>query len=128
MSDKKWRDIKLGDIQDECKRINGTCVGLAFVTEDCKYKGVCPFQMQSRKALAWDLSDPPRFTEAQMAFWRELFNVGVKYVYNGVSGLFLSDCVDGDGNMGVIKKSEAVYWLKAADRIDLEQLLGKDGK
>ena len=79
MSDKKRRDITLGEMQDECKKRDGLCCGMDS-WESCKFFKVCPFQMQSRKALGWDLSDPPRFNEAQMALLKALQGVGARYV------------------------------------------------
>ena len=119
---KPRRDITLGEMQDECKRINGNCVGLAFVTEDCKYKSVCPFQMQSRKALAWDLTDPPRFTEAQMALLKALWE-------NGASKIKVV-------GMGIVALNEKGLTIYLADilreiegeTLDLAELFGKEGK
>lgn len=119
---KPRRDITLGEMQDECRRINGVCVGLAFVTEDCKYKSVCPFQMQSRKALAWNLTDPPRFNEDQMALLKALYNNGgtrIVHTGNGCFNLERNEESD-DAFLGVIK-------LKDGETLDLAKLLGKDG-
>lgn len=114
-------------MQDECKRINGTCAGLAFVTEDCKYKGVCPFQMQSRRALAWDLTEPPRFTEPQMALLKALLAVGVLELdddseYDQVIMYTAHGRIGGFRNKGGIELS-----LKAGETLDLAELFGKDG-
>ena len=113
---KPRRDITLGEMQDECKRINGVCVGLAFVTEDCKYKSVCPFRMQSRKALAWDLTDPPRFNEAQMELLKAFRKSG--YLTFKVGTIFNP-------------LEEIIYnflGLRNGEKIDLAELLGKDAK
>lgn len=129
---KPKREITLGEMQDECKRINGTCVGLAFVTEDCKYKGVCPFQMQSRKALAWDLTDPPRFTEAQMALFRWWYECGATWAgldwdaHVGDIVVFRNDKEQQVGNM---QNTTITGWFKDNETfLDLAELFGKEAR
>ena len=124
----KRRDITLGEMQDECKRIKGNCVGLAFVTEDCKYRSVCPFQMQSRKALGWDLTDPPRFNEAQMAFWRGLHAIGINFVMLADDGLLLrmAESRQADNCTMIAVLIEIKLGLSKGEELDLAELLGKD--
>ena len=93
MSNKPRRDITLGEMQDECKKRDGACCGMDS-WESCKFFKVCPFQMQSRKALGWDLSNPPRFNEAQMALLKGFMAIGAVSVQE-VSGWFAA--LDKDG-------------------------------
>ena len=65
MSDKKRRDITLGEMQDECLRVDRKC-------EKCNkdISAACDLMINSearfQEPCVWDLTDPPRFTEAQM--------------------------------------------------------------
>lgn len=64
---KSKRDITLGEMQDECK-------GHIFCSE-CKYVKVCTYDRQvSMNEI--DLTDPPRFNEAQKAFLRGWLALG----------------------------------------------------
>ena len=67
-------DIPGGEMQDECKRELGEDFS---VCEECKFKTVCN-QMEKAPAF-WDLSDPPRFNEAQMALLRMMMDMGAEY-------------------------------------------------
>ena len=64
----KRRDITLGEMQDECKTRVKCCTG-------CPYKEVCG---EIPKLL--DLTDPPRFTDEQMALLKALWDLGVHKV------------------------------------------------
>ena len=125
MSEKKRRDITLGEMQDECTRIGGICVGIKNITEDCKYLAVCPFQSAKRKMCALNLTDPPRFNEQQMALLKGLYD-------NGVWRLKADACItsmykfnyDYIGNF-----INTLMGIKIEDgeTLDLAELLGKDG-
>ena len=128
MSDKKRRDITLGEMQDECTKIGGICVGIKNITEDCKYLAVCPFQSAKRKMCALNLTDLPRFNEAQMAFWRGWYAVGARTAekYNNKNQITILD------NKGVLI-AHAIgvdvvekMGLNGFETLDLAELLGKD--
>jgi len=115
---KPRRDITLGEMQDECKTRIKCCTG-------CPYKEVCG---EIPKLL--DLTDPPRFTEAQMAFWKALYSVGVSKVFKAPSELKFSTkstTLPTAGNMGSLR-CEAWNWLGSEELLDLAELLGKDGE
>ena len=131
----KRRDITLGEMQDECKKRDGLCCRMDS-WESCKFFKVCPFQMQSRKALGWDLSDLPRFTEAQMAllrWWYERGAVKAGLSWDNQHGdviVFLDIKGSQTGNMQessmtITFKTES-YFI-ATSPLDLAELLGKDG-
>jgi len=115
MSDKKRRDITLGEMQDECKRVFGGCAL-------CRVKNECIFNTTTQPCNL-DLADPPRFTEAQMAFLRGCYGIGIV-------GIMRS----GDGSRThFFTKFETVGWLKDSEipleigeTLDLAELLGKE--
>ena len=121
---KPRRDITLGEMQDECKKRDGVCCGMDS-WESCKFFKVCPFQMQSRKALGWDLTDPPRFNEAQMAFWRGCYGIGIVAVMRSGDGAKMHLFTKFE-TIGVIKNAEIP--LEIGETLDLAELLGKDGE
>ena len=119
----KRRDITLGEMQDECARIGGICVGINKITEDCKYLAVCPYQSEKRKMCALNLTDPPRFTEAQMELLKALLDNGIKKISRKdvITFDFTRNDVIGDGLfLGAVK-------LEVGETLDLAELLGKDG-
>ena len=66
---KPKREITLGEMQDECKRVFGGCAL-------CRVKNECAFCLDVQPAEV-DLTDAPRFTEAQMAFLRGCYGIGI---------------------------------------------------
>ena len=121
MSETKRRDITLGEMQDECKKRDGMCCGIES-WDVCAFYNVCPFQMQSSKALAWDLSDPPRFNEAQMALLKALRGLGFVSIENIGSGGFKTTSEDGKTGLFM-----ALLGINYGETLDLAELLGKDG-
>ena len=124
---KPRRDITLGEMQDECKKYwnngdFGYCGKCQYMSVCCHYERYCPAQL--------NLTDPPRFTEAQMALLKALWGLGGKtvmpshhskndsviYIYNEVGG-----------NIAILSKS--MFWGKEEpEEIDLAELFGKEGK
>lgn len=131
----KRRDITLGEMQDECTRIGGICVGIKNITEDCKYLAVCPFQSAKRKMCALNLTDPPRFDEKQMDFWRGWFDIGATLAIVGTHDrlmafyFYKSDPTTWENYMGFSVRMDGLgeMGLKDGQRLDLAELLGKDG-
>ena len=124
----KRRDITLGEMQDECKKREGMCCGVES-WDACAFYNVCPFQMQSRKTLGWDLSDPPRFNEAQMAFWRGWYAIGARFVKRR----FGTGCVDFSlttkdfcVSYPSVLPNDIAIQLEEGKAYDLAELLGKD--
>ena len=117
---KPRRDITLGEMQDECK-FHTHCGG-------CKYCPIC-FQSGSKRIAPndLDLSDPPRFNEAQMAFWRGWYAMGAKFVRRWKVGhiTFLNEYGD---TIGTIERHlDLADVLEVGETLDLAELLGKDG-
>lgn len=76
---KPRRDITLGEMQDECKFRGCDCSTLGGGM--CDYFDVCE-SMHNKKdnfqsPCDWGLTDPPRFNEAQMAFLRGCYGIGI---------------------------------------------------
>ena len=121
MSDKKRRDITLGEMQDECKRVLGCCID-----GGCRVRSVCPTYLHLAPD-AIDLTDPPRFNEAQMAFWRGWYAMGAKFVRRWKVGhiTFLNEYGD---TIGTIERHlDLADVLEVDETLDLAELLGKDG-
>ena len=120
MNEKKRRDITLGEMQDECRRFESPlCGGKA-----CAYVDLCNQIKSGYTPHAWDLTDPPRFTEAQMALLKVLYASGVVKIVFGATNDLLR-CLDAEFNMAA-----GLFWEKIGlprEEIDLAELLGKDG-
>lgn len=125
MSDKKRRDITLGEMQDECSFRGRNCETVGG--EPCEYYRICN-QIRTKSCLPpedWDLADPPRFTDAQMAALSESYASGVtkisktKYALHFVISSIMSEIVV--GNIGLAEI------LEVGETLDLAELLGKDG-
>ena len=119
---KPRRDITLGEMQDECKKRDGVCCGMDS-WESCEFFKVCPFRMQSRKALGWDLSDPPRFNEAQMALLVTMKNIGARHATQRSDAIRFYNIAPLEC-IAVISKQI----LNVGETLDLAELFGKDGK
>ena len=116
---KPRRDITLGEMQDECKKHwnNGNfdyCGKCQYMSACCHYKRYCPALL--------NLTDPPRFNEAQMALLKALYGIGVKKITRDGKASFHAtrDEDAGDKFLGVIEMGEN-------ETLDLAELLGKDG-
>ena len=75
----------------------------------------------------WNLTDPPRFTEAQMAFWRGWYAMGAKFGRRWKVGhiTFLNEYGD---TIGTIERHlDLADVLEVGETLDLAELLGKDG-
>jgi len=127
MSDKKRRDITLGEMQDECSFRGHNCETIGG--EPCKHYAICN-QIRTKSCTPpedWDLSDPPRFNEAQMAFWRGWYAMGAKFVRRWKVGhiTFLNEYGD---TIGTIERHlDLADVLEVGETLDLAELLGKDG-
>ena len=125
---KPRRDITLGEMQDECKRRDGSCFKDKIW---CPYNTVCPAVEKTEsdhKPCDIDLTDPPRFNEAQMAFWRGWYAMGAKFVRRWKVGhiTFLNEYGD---TIGTIERHlDLADVLEVDETLDLAELLGKDGE
>ena len=136
---KPRRDITLGEMQDECRRRN------AF----CGYIGACPYRDFCHETVGdkcgwgdkgprdWNLTDPPRFTEAQMALlkaWRDAGAMAAQLTHDvaGMDSIFFysfSKPLQIEYCMGFVKNSKVLVGLDFNGEIlDLAELLGKDGE
>ena len=126
MSEKKRRDITLGEMQDECKKYwnngdFGYCGKCQYMSVCCHYERYCPAQL--------NLTDPPRFNEAQMAFWRGLHAIGINFVMLADDGLLLrmAESRQADNCTMIAVLIEIKLGLSKGEELDLAELLGKDG-
>ena len=108
---KPRRDITLGEMQDECRR-HGDC-------GKCDVKTLCVHYLE-KPYTSIDLTDPPRFTEAQMALLRGFRGIGAKSVQES-SGWFCA--LDKNGMQINIARSLNL----CGETLDLAELLEKDG-
>ena len=134
MSEKQRRDITLGEMQDECAARLEICAPDVQGNRECKYFNVCKQMRQGiyvrKSPQEWDLSDPTRFNEEQMAFWRGWYAVGARFVKRRVG----TGCVDFSlttkdfcvSNSCVLPNNIAIQ-LEEGKVYDLAELLGKDG-
>jgi hypothetical protein len=122
---KPRRDITLGEMQDECKRYwnngnLGSCGKCQYMEVCCHYEDYAPARL--------NLTDPPRFNEAQMAFWKGLYELGVNFVKMADDGWLLrmapSRNADNCSAMMVIIGIQ--IGLEKEEELDLAELLGKD--
>ena len=126
----KRRDITLGEMQDECKRRGARCI----VDGECKFHSICKSMNINgylRNIQDWDLTDPPRFTEAQMEFWRGWYAMGAKFVKRR----FGTGCVDFSlttkdfcTSYPSVLPNDIAIQLEEGKVYDLAELLGKDGE
>ena len=124
MSNKPRRDITLGEMQDECKKYwnngnLGSCGKCQYMSICCHYEDYAPAKL--------NLTDPPRFNEAQMAFWRGWYAMGAKFVRRWKVGhiTFLNEYGD---TIGTIERHlDLADVLEVGETLDLAELLGKDG-
>ena len=123
MSEKKRRDITLGEMQDECK----TRKVCETANEKCSYYGVCAFFHRIAPSKI-NLTDPPRFNEDQMVFWRGWYAMGAKFVRRWKVGhiTFLNEYGD---TIGTIERHlDLADVLEVGETLDLAELLGKDNE
>ena len=116
MSEKPRRDITLGEMQDECKK-HKKCQG------ECPFESFCTEQRTLKDPSKWNLTDPPRFNEAQMELLKALLDNGIKKISRKdvITFDFTRNDVIGDGLfLGAVK-------LEVGETLDLAELLGKDG-
>ena len=124
---KPRRDITLGEMQDECKK---------HTQRPCACK-TCPYDSWCGDGSpnSWNLTDPPRFTEAQMAFWKWWRKQGADYVYGEV---FPAQHSERERRYLVFVQQKPYQeigrvegkmheWIETCETLDLAELLGKDG-
>ena len=114
---KSRRDITLGEMQDECKKRLRVCAPDVEGNNECKYVGTCN-QMRSKACIppdGWDLTDPPRFNEQQMALLKVFYNRGFRKVITGSTSDALIDCI------------REFLGVGQDVTLDLAELIGKDG-
>ena len=121
MSETKRRDITLGEMQDECKMVNCDCKKCG-----AEIKAVCNAFFDDERCMLpprrWNLTDPPRFNEAQMALLRALYGLDFVSIKNLGSGAFKTTSKDGKTGMFMEQLG-----IGENETLDLAELLEKDG-
>lgn len=127
---KPRRDITLGEMQDECSKRMHICAPDVDGNNECKYFEVCK-QMRSGVFVkpcpeVWDLTDPPRFNEQQMALLKGLYANGVMKLRSdcAITSLFRED----HEYIGNLINSQIGIELSDGETLDLAELIGKDGE
>ena len=118
---KSRRDITLGEMQDACKK-SGCCA-------KCDYRLFCP-TMTDHPPADFDLTDPPRFTEAQMAFWKQWIAWGARYAMENKDFPHIIEFMrEGGMSVGKVFHYDVLTGisLNKDETLDLAELLGKDG-
>jgi len=112
---KPRRDITLGEMQDECLKQGISSIGAASTCKGCPYELWCG----ANGPDGWDLTDPPRFNEAQMALLKGLYACGCVTLIQD-HGLTSAQSKDGDA-MWFGKMLN----LKSTETLDIAELLGE---
>lgn len=121
-ADTTFREFKAG-----CKRnaTNGS-----EVCRKCEQKPLCDEIVVMEKAPAyWNLTDPPRFNEQQMALLKALYGIGVNKIQSGAAfdGIYLytKDLIDTAGLIYSGKIGTSIK-LEDGETLDLAELLRKE--
>ena len=116
--------IHLGDIQCECLKRSMDCEKGGVV---CDYRPIC-HAIKNEMPLVWDLRDPPRFNEAQMAFWKPWYEMGFIRASVLASGALLIKALNApDILIHKCAQLRGKLSMKIGDSLDLAELCGKDG-
>lgn len=125
---KPKRDITLGEMQDECIKRMHTCAPDVDGNNECRYFDTCK-QMLARCCIPpenWNLTDPPRFTDAQMALLKALYDVGVLELVEDCEyeQVIIYTC---NGRVGGFKNKCGIELpLRLGETLDLAELFGKE--
>ena len=122
----KRRDITLGEMQKKCVAYD--CANCdPSLANLCRSMQTEEGEMKAPKF--WDLTDTPRFTEAQMAFWRGWYAIGARFVKRR----FGTGCVDFSlttkdfcVSYPSVLPNDIAIQLEEGKAYDLAELLGKD--
>lgn len=120
MSDKKRRDIALGDLKAGCKL---TAQNDIKACDKCEFSAVCSDMGFGIAPAFWKLTDPPRFNEQQMALLKALYASGVVKIAFGTTNDLLR-CLDAERDMAA-----GLFWEKIGlprEELDLAELIGKE--
>ena len=115
---KKRRDITLGEMQDECRKYwnngnLGSCGKCQYMEVCCHYESYTPAQL--------NLTDPPRFNEAQMALLKAMSTIGVERIETLDTAAFRMM----DKNEKHVSLMKAIG-LEENETLDLAELFGKE--
>ena len=132
MSEKKRRDITLGEMQDECNFRGDNCETIGG--DKCKFFGLCATMQTIDKGclapIMWNLTDPPRFNEAQMALLKALWEAGArKFIIHPVYDSRWAKFEREDRTMIALIELKALGFKETDteyEHIYLAELLGKD--
>ena len=122
---KPKREITLGEMKDECIFRGDNCETIGG--DRCKFFELCATMQTIDKGcltpIMWNLTDPPRFTDAQMAFFRGCYGIGIVAIMRSGDGAKMHLFTKFE-TIGFIKNAEIP--LEIGETLDLAELLGKD--
>ena len=141
MIDKKRRDITLGEMQDECKKHGQhSAEEGVYRRPNCELcdpliRSVCDNSFCDEDGCLinpelWNLTEPPRFTEAQMAFWKQWIAWGARYAMENKDFPHIIEFMrEGGMSVGKVFHYDVLTGisLNKDETLDLSELLGKDG-
>ena len=122
---KPRRDITLGEMQDSC---------VAYDCDKCDpcFKSLCALMTnelgEMKAPKFWNLSDPPRFNEAQMALMKALWDIGAKIAYQLENTTMFYRKAARDEQVAIIYNRGTDFALQDGETLDLAELLGKENK
>ena len=127
---KPKREITLGEMQDECSFRGDNCETIGG--DKCKFFELCATMQTIDKGcltpIMWNLTDPPRFTEAQMALLRALWDMGARTVRSGYTTDVCARADDERGELLFAWVGKPVgLTLQLGETLDLAEMFGKEG-
>lgn len=116
-------DITLGEMQDECKRVDRKC-------EKCdrRISVVCGSMVNSNGYFEtpkdWDFSDPPRFDERQTELLKAYYAIGVRSLVKTGGDEFVSLRGEKECVLGTIYRSMLPSEIQKEISLDLAEMFG----
>ena len=123
--------------QTKIEKLMGACFDRAGECEGCVFAEFCDQNEFGSKPKDWFCADPPRFTEAQMALLKALWDIGARFLACDFVSTGAYSCrprydaeicewqIDADENAWTFENG--VFGLRETEIIDLAELFGKEG-
>ena len=82
-------NTSIKSIVSHCSSRDGLCEKSGD-RERCEFVAFCESTKKSALPKYWDLTDHPRFNEAQMAFWRGWYEIGARRARRNGTRIYLT--------------------------------------